>query len=405
MSDLRIKTVSLDSIHQDPANARTHSEKNIEAIIGSLKEFGQVEPLIVQKETKKVIGGNGRLEVMRKLGWKKAKIVEVDLDDVKAVALGITLNRTTDLSGFDGDVLGKLLSSINDEIDLESLGWDENDLDSLFDEGKKEGKTGDDDAPDLPKKAKTKEGELWTLGKHRLLCGDATRRQHIARLMDKRFASLFLTDPLYNVNYEGKTKEALKIENDKMTDEEFRHFLKTAFKLAADHLAPGCSFYIWHADLEGYAFRGACNDSGLRIRQCLIWNKNNMVMGRQDYHWKHEPCLYGWKDGAAHNWFADRRQATIMEFDRPSRNAEHPTMKPVEMLCSQIHNSSKKDDIVLDTFGGSGSTLIACEKLGRQCYMLEIDPRYMDVILQRWAEFSGEDPIREDGTTWSSLQE
>lgn len=200
---------------------------------------------------------------------------------------------------------------------------------------------------------------------------------------------LLLTDPPYNVDYEGKTKDKLKIQNDKMDDEKFREFLRSAFFCADSVMKPGAVFYIWHADSEGYNFRGACRDVGWEVRQCLIWKKNSMVMGRQDYQWKHEPCLYGWKGGAGHLWAADRKQTTILEFDRPTQSALHPTMKPIALFDYQIRNNTKGGDIVLDLFGGSGTTIMACEQNGRCGYVMEYDPRYVDVIIKRWEEFTG----------------
>lgn len=201
---------------------------------------------------------------------------------------------------------------------------------------------------------------------------------------------LLITDPPYNVDYEGKTEDALTIENDSMSNDDFREFLFLAFNAADSVMKEGAAFYIWHADSEGYNFRGACFDNGWQVRQCLIWNKNCMVMGRQDYQWKHEPCLYGWKSGAAHSWYNDRSQTTVMDFNKPSRNGEHPTMKPVELFAYQINNSSKEHDVVLDIFGGSGTTLIACEQLNRSCYTMELDPKYCDVIIKRWENLTGE---------------
>lgn len=210
---------------------------------------------------------------------------------------------------------------------------------------------------------------------------------------------MLLTDPPYNVDYTGKTKEALKIDNDSKTDEQFRQFLTDAFTNANTAMKPGAVFYIWHADSEGYNFRKACMDAGWAVRQCLIWNKNTMVMGRQDYHWKHEPCLYGWKEGAAHLWNSDRTQTTMLNFDRPTRNEKHPTMKPVELLSYQITNNTKGEDIVLDPFLGSGSTLIAAQKTGRVCYGIELDTKYVDVIVERYLEYTGTNTVIRNGET------
>lgn len=242
-----------------------------------------------------------------------------------------------------------------------------------------------------PKRAKI--GDIWQLGNHRLMCGDSTNKNNVEKLMDNNKADLLLTDPPYNVDYEGKTKDSLKMKNDSMDDSNFKQFLIDAFSNANDVMKDGASFYIWHADSEGYNFRSACKDVSWKVRQCLIWNKNAMVMGRQDYQWKHEPCLYGWKDGASHNWYSDRKQTTILEFKKPLRNDLHPTMKPIDLFSYQIKNSSKNNDIVLDLFGGSGSTLIACEQLNRICYMMEFDPHYVDVIIYRWEKLTNRKAI------------
>ena len=228
----------------------------------------------------------------------------------------------------------------------------------------------------------------------------------LARLTAGQPVDMWLTDPPYNVAYEGKTKDALKIQNDSMGNEAFRKFLRDAYVAADSVMKAGAVFYIWHADSEGYNFRGACQDAGWKVRQCLVWKKQTMVMGRQDYHWKHEPCLYGWKDGAAHLWATDRKQTTILEFDRPQRNAEHPTMKPVALFEYQMLNNTKGGDIVLDSFGGSGTTMIAAEKNGRYARLMELGPNYCDVIVKRWQEFTGKAAMLEDGgQTFNEIKE
>jgi site-specific DNA-methyltransferase (adenine-specific) len=252
-----------------------------------------------------------------------------------------------------------------------------------------QGKTDPDDVPEPPKEPITKPGDLWILGNHRLLCGDSTDTVALERLMENKPADLWLTDPPYNVSYEGKTKDALTIKNDSMKDGEFRQFLHDVYVAANCFLRPGAIFYIWHADSEGYNFRGAAADTGWKVRQCLIWLKSTLVMGRQDYQWKHEPCLYGWTDGAAHYWGSDRKQTTILEFDKPRRNGEHPTMKPVELFQYQMANSTKQGDVVLDSFGGSGTTIIAAERIHRKARLMELDPAYCDVIVKRWEDFTG----------------
>ena len=315
-------------------------------------------------------------------------------------AYRIVDNKTGELAEWDYNLLQVELADLQlADFDLSLLGFDSSELESLLngqDEDCTTGLTEADAFPETPEIPASQYGKLYQLGNHILMCGDATKQEDVEALMDTTEANLWLTDPPYNVAYEGSN--GLTIENDNMSDSQFRDFLKLSFEHAHNHMAPGAAFYIFHADSEGFNFRGACHDVGLKVRQCLIWKKNSLVLGRQDYHWIHEPCLYGWKDGAAHNWYSDRSQITVMEFDKPKHNAEHPTMKPVEMLVYLIKNSSAKDNVVLDTFGGSGSTLIACEQTGRLCRIMELDPKYADVIRKRWAEFKyGE------GCDWKAL--
>lgn len=237
------------------------------------------------------------------------------------------------------------------------------------------------------------------------MCGDSTRIDHMEALTLGGGIDMWLTDPPYNVAYEGKTKDALKIQNDSMADGQFRQFLRDAYVAADAVMKPGAVFYIWHADSEGYNFRGAAQDAGWKVRQCLIWKKQSLVMGRQDYHWRHEPCLYGWKEGAGHLWASDRKQTTILEFDRPARSAEHPTMKPVALFEYQMLNNTKGSDSVLDSFGGSGTTLIAAEKNGRIARLMELDPRYVDVIINRWQAFTGRQATLEaTGQTFAEVE-
>ena len=299
-------------------------------------------------------------------------------------------------SDWDNELLTiELQELLGEEYDLELLGFDKDELDALLNviEGT-DGLTDEDAVPEVPDEPKTKPGDIYILGNHRLMCGDSTNIESVEALTEG-LVDILVTDPPYNVAYEGKTKDALTIKNDSMGDEQFRQFLRDAFVAADAVMKPGAVFYIWHADSEGYNFRGACHDAGWKVRQCLIWAKDTMVMGRQDYHWKHEPCLYGWKDGAAHLWATDRKQTTIIECKRPKRNDIHPTMKPVELMEYQILNNTKGMDIVLDLFGGSGSTLIACEKIGRKARLMELDPKYCDVIVKRWEDFTGKQAILE----------
>jgi site-specific DNA-methyltransferase (adenine-specific) len=307
-------------------------------------------------------------------------------------------------AGWDAEMLKVEIAELVDaDFDLGLLGFDDAMLAGLMGV-ETEGLTDPDDVPEPPANPVTVLGDVWVLGKHRLMCGDSTRIDELEKLAAGQRVDMWLTDPPYNVAYEGKTKDALKIQNDSMNNESFRQFLRDAYVAADAVMKPGAVFYIWHADSEGYNFRGAAADAGWKVRQCLIWKKSTMVMGRQDYHWKHEPCLYGWKDGSGHLWATDRKQTTILEFDKPSRNGEHPTMKPVALFEYQMLNNTKGGDIILDSFGGSGTTMIAAEKNGRYSRLMELDPKYCDVIVTRWQDFTGQQATLDgDGRTFDEI--
>lgn len=241
----------------------------------------------------------------------------------------------------------------------------------------------------------TKPGDVWILGKHRLMCGDSVQKEDVMRLMNNQDADMLLTDPPYNVDYVGKTSEALKIKNDNMSDNQFYEFLKKVFENMYSVTKEGASIYVFHADTEGLNFRKAFKDAGYKLAECLIWKKDCFVMGRQDYQWQHEPILYGWKEGAAHHFINDRTQSTILEFDRPRQSSLHPTMKPIDLVARLLKNSSKENDKILDLFGGSGSTIIAAEQLNRNCYTMELDPKYCDVIVKRWESLTNKEAILE----------
>lgn len=241
----------------------------------------------------------------------------------------------------------------------------------------------------------TKPGDVWILGKHRLMCGDSAQKEDVMRLMNNQDADMLLTDPPYNVDYVGKTSEALKIKNDNMSDNQFYEFLKKVFENMYSVTKEGASIYVFHADTEGLNFRKAFKDAGYKLAECLIWKKDCFVMGRQDYQWQHEPILYGWKEGAAHHFINDRTQSTILEFDRPRQSSLHPTMKPIDLVARLLKNSSKENDKILDLFGGSGSTIIAAEQLNRNCYTMELDPKYCDVIVKRWESLTNKEAILE----------
>jgi DNA modification methylase len=382
---MKILTKSVNSLVPYALNNRKHSEKQTDRIASSIAEFGFNQPIVVDNNDV-VIVGHGRLEAAKKLGLKEVPVVEVgELTDAQIKAYRILDNKLQNDSEWDIDNLQLEFGVLTDlDFDLSFGGLDE--LSSLFD--KEEPEVAEDDfEPEEIDEPFIKQGDLIELGRHRVLCGDSTNGGDVAYLMDGAVADLWLTDPPYNVAYTGKTADALTIDNDSMSDGEFRDFLGKCFDLAFESLKAGAGYYIWHADLEGYNFRGAVFDCGEEVRQCLIWLKNTMVMGRQDYQWRHEPCLYGWKSGASHHWYSDRKQTTILEFDRPSRSAEHPTMKPIKLFSYQIVNSSKSGDIVLDTFLGSGTTLVAAEQLGRTCYGMELSPKYCQVILERYKKY------------------
>lgn len=353
----------------------------VDAVAKSIEKYGFKNPIIIDKDYV-VYCGNTRLKASLKLGLKEVPcIIADDLTKKQIREYAILDNKTNELAEWNYELLSEELN----ELDLGefNLDWD---IPELIKSNEIEEDEFDGAIPEQPK-AKT--GDIYLLGSHRLMCGDSTNEEDVKRLMNSETADLVLTDPPYNVDYEGKTKDRLKIENDNQEDENFLLFLKKAFYNFKQHLKNGGAFYIWHADTESYNFRLACKQNELKVRQCLIWNKNSIVLGRQDYHWKHEPCLYGWKEGASHYFIDDRTQGTVIDEDKPFVSDLHPTMKPVRLLARLIQNSSRKGELVLDLFGGSGSTLIACEQLNRKCFMMELDPRYVDAIVKRWEDFAG----------------
>lgn len=370
-------------------NAKIHTDKQVKDICTSIRRFGWQQDTVITSDNVLVIGHGRRLAAL-KLGCEMPyhridkEADELTEEDIRE--LRIADNQTNAETGFDTSLL---------ECDLQGLDFEGFDFDFDVDAGggATEFDIVEDEAPEPPEAPIAKRGDIWKLGRHRLMCGDSTIINDVEMLMDGNQADLFLTDPPYNVDYEGSTKDHLKIENDKQTDENFRQFLADAFSNANMVMKAGAVFYIWHSDSEGYNFRGACRDCGWTVRQCLIWNKNAMVMGRQDYQWKHEPCLYGWKDGAGHLWASDRKQTTVIDYNKPLKNDIHPTMKPVGLFDYQIKNNTKGGDIVLDLFGGSGTSVIACEQDGRTCYTMELDPRYVDAIIKRWENLTGEKAV------------
>lgn len=380
----RIKTfkrVKVTDLIDNPRNWRKHPDAQRNALGGLLDSVGWADAVLAREtdEGLMLIDGHLRKELAAD---SKVPVLVLDVTEAEADLILATHDPLTSMAETDQALLDELVQGLDIENDETQKMLDELASDPVIE-------AEEDELPEPPADPITKTGDLWKLGDHRLLCGDATSADDVARLMDGAKADIWLCDPPYNVDYTGKTKEALKIENDGMEDLRFRSFLVTAFDLALSNTKAGGAFYIWHADSEGYNFRGAIFDCGETVRQCLIWVKQTMVMGRQDYQWKHEPCLYGWKSGAAHSWHTDRKQTTVLEFDRPSRSVEHPTMKPVELFAYLLSNSSSKNDVVLDPFLGSGTTMIAAEQLGRKCYGMELSPAYCDVIIKRWENVTG----------------
>ena len=408
-SNLKIEYRPTDQLIPYVNNARKHSDKQISQIAASIKEFGFCNPILVDGENG-VIAGHGRLAAAQKLGMDKVPCVELkDLTDTQRRAYILADNRLAETSEWDPELLKNELSDLKIEgvdFDLELTGFELPELEDIMGagaDGGTEGQTDPDAVPEAQEEPVSRLGDVWILGRHRLMCGDSTDAGSVALLMNGSNADLLLTDPPYNVSYEGATQDRLTILNDSMDDDKFRSFLADAFKAADTVMKNGAAFYIWHADSEGYNFRCAVRDTGWTVRQCLIWVKNSMVLGRQDYQWKHEPCLYGWKDGAAHLWTGARRRTTVLEFSKPNRNGEPPTMTPVELFQYQMLNSTNREAVVLDLFGGSGTTMIAAEKNGRSARLMELDPRYCDVIVRRWQDFTGKKAKREnDGAAFGA---
>jgi DNA modification methylase len=423
-------------------NSRTHSEEQVAQIAASIQEFGFTNPVLIDE--KGIIAGHGRIMGARKLGMEEVPTITLHgLNESQRKAYIIADNKLALNAGWDDEMLRLEIADLKEDgFDLDLLGFEDDELAALEVE-ETEGKTDQDAIPETPSDPVTVNGDLWTLGNHKLICGDSTNIQTVLRITEENSVDCIWTDPPYNVAYEGT---AGKIKNDDMDDGAFRQFLRDAFVTGYAVLKNGAAAYIAHADTEGLNFRAAFKEAGFKLSSCVIWRKNSLVLGRSDYQWQHEPILYGWKPGASHKWYGGRNKTTIQEAEengivervsnsawkiklgddsliiegegdikissvlgtivceeKPKKNGEHPTMKPVALIERFLHNSTKKANVVLDLFGGSGSTLIACEKMGRFSRLVELDEKFADVIIKRWQDFTGKKAVHDSGKTFDEM--
>ncbi len=383
----KVSASQLKAAEYNPRKDLKPGEPEYEKLKRSIEEFGYVEPVIWNQTTGNVVGGHQRLKVLLQLGQTKIDCVVVELDAQREKALNVALNK---VSGFwDNDKLASLISDLSaTDFDVSLTGFDAAEIDLLFKDSLKDQLKEDDFdvEEELKKPSLSRSGDVWLLGRHRLVCGDSTKPETFELLMDGKMSNLVVTDPPYNVNYKA---DAGSIQNDNLKDEEFYNFLLAAFTNTEKAMEQDASIYVFHADTEGLNFRKAFSDAGFYLSGTCIWKKQSLVLGRSPYQWQHEPVLFGWKKKGKHEWYADRKQSTIWEFDKPKKNGDHPTMKPVNLVAYPILNSSMSNCIVLDPFGGSGSTLIACEQTNRICHTIELDEKYCDVIVKRFIEQAG----------------
>lgn len=416
---LKVEYVPIGTLKPYENNAKIHTPEQIEQIKRSIRDFGMNDPIGIWGEDNLIVEGHGRLMACQELGYQEVPVIRLDdLTDEQRRAYTLIHNQTTMNTGFDLEILNEELAKI--DLDMDDYGFDE--ITQTDIEIEEDDFNLDDDDPTA--EAKSKPGEVYQLGNHRLMCGDSTKAEDVAKLVKGELADLVMTDPPYNVDVSNS--KGMKIENDNMSSPEFAKFINAAMRNMSDSLKVGGSFYVWYGDSEDIAFRQACMNNGMTVKQCLIWVKNSFTLGRQDYQWRHEPCLYGWKEGEGHYFIYDRTQDTVIEDkpidfdaitredavkllkklysdltpstvinqDKPTENKLHPTMKPLPMIGRLINNSTRKNDLVLDLFGGSGTTMMACEQLNRRAYLMEFDPHYVDVIIERWEEMTGKKAIK-----------
>lgn len=381
-----IPVSELKPAEYNPRKKLKPGDKEYEKIKNSIQEFGFADPLVVNADMT-IIGGHQRLTVAMAMGYTEVPCAVVNVDKTREKALNIALNKIT--GAWDDNLLADLLVDLqNEDFNTDFTGFEAAEIEQLFSSVHDKDITEDDFdvSQELQKAPVARAGDIWVLGRHRVICGDSTKSETYVQLMDGRKANMVLTDPPYNVDVE---ETAGKIQNDNMPDEDFYKFLLAAFSNMAENMENDASIYVFHADTEGLNFRKAFKDAGFYLSGCCIWKKQSLVLGRSPYQWQHEPCLFGWKKGGKHLWYSDRKQTTIWEYDRPKSSADHPTMKPIALMAYPIKNSCMSNCIVLDPFLGSGSTLMACQETNRICYGIELDEKFVDVIVRRYVELTG----------------
>jgi DNA modification methylase len=390
----KIPIGKLNPAKYNPRKDLKPGDPEYEKLKKSMETFGYVEPIVWNKRTGNIVGGHQRLKILQEQGQTEVECVVVDFDETEEKALNVALNKVS--GQWDLPKLADLISELDSELfDISLTGFDAAEIEDLF--SRVHDKEIQDDGFDADKALEeieepvSRQGDIWLLGKHRLICGDSTKTETFEKLMDGKKANLCVTDPPYNVNYTSGSKNERLIKGDHMEDKNFYEFLLAAFRNIYNFLDDGAAAYIFHADTEGLNFRKAFKAAGFHLANVCIWAKQSLVLGRSDYQWQHEPVIYGWKPTGRHRWYADRKQTTIWNFDRPTKSELHPTMKPVPLVAYPIQNSSMTNCIVLEPFAGSGPTLIACEQTGRACFAIELDEKYCDVVVKRYVEYVGSD--------------